>query len=130
MIDVPRYLQGGYMSIRKVVLIVALLSPIAAVCAEDAGLDVTGDSIQFSKDSGEVQCGRCTVKLKPSQATRFQANQISLDKDTGSMYLEGGVRVSLQGGKELRAERVVVKNSNGVQELSGDDFRIIKTTSL
>jgi len=64
------------MSIRKVVLIIALLCPIAAVCAEDSG------------------------------PTRVQVDKIVvLDKDTGFLRPEGGVGVKTRDVEKLAAER-------------------------
>jgi len=117
------------MSIRKAVLIVALLSSTVATCAEEPGFEIAGASIQTSPT--EVLCHRCTVKLVPSMATHFEAARISLDKESGAMYLDGSVRVTFQGGRELRAEHVAMRTeSNGVQDLSGDEFRIVNAASL
>jgi len=119
------------MGIRKVVLFAALLFPFVAMCAEDSGLKITGTGIHISQGSSEVLCGQCTVKLAPNQTTHIEAARISVDKDTGTMYLDGGVRVTFLGGGELRAEHVAVKtNSDGVQELSGSDLKILRTIAL
>lgn len=98
------------MYIRKVVIIVALLSPLVAACAEEPGLQITGASIRISQNSGEGKCDQCTVKLEASQAIRFQADRIFLDKDTASMRQESETRVSLQVAKELSAERLAPNN--------------------
>jgi len=78
------------MYIRNVVLIAALLSPIAAVCAEEPGLQFTAPSV---------------VKLEASQAIQVQADRVFLDKSTASMRQESAARVSFQGARELGTER-------------------------
>ena len=78
------------MYIRKVVLIATLLSPIAAVCAEEPGLQITAPSV---------------VKLEADQATQLQADGASLIKETASMRQESPTRVSFQGARELGTGR-------------------------
>jgi hypothetical protein len=78
------------MYIRKVVLVAVLLSPVAAVCAEELGLQITAPSV---------------VKLEASQATQFQADRVSMDEDAASMRQESAARVSFRGARELGTER-------------------------
>jgi hypothetical protein len=47
------------------------------------------------------------------------------------MNLDGGVTITVKGGSQLRANHMAIKtSSNGVQELTGDEFRIVKSPSL
>jgi hypothetical protein len=61
---------------------------------------------------------------------RLDAESITLDHATGSLRLEGKVRVTFRDGGELQAESMTLKTtSNGLQEFRGHEIRLIKTES-
>jgi hypothetical protein len=112
------------MLIRKAVLTVGLLIALPALCAEEQGMQVTGDSMVASKDS--LSCSHCVVSLGPNSQFEVEANHIEANR-AGLMLLVGGVRIKLKNGGEIQAERVTVTTkANGEKELSGDEFHIIK----
>jgi len=98
------------MYIRKVVLIGTLLSPIAAVCAEAPGLEITGTSIQVTQSPIGDLCAQCTLKLESSQAIRVQVEKMFTVGGTGSTRQEDKVRVSFQGARQPDAERLAPRN--------------------
>jgi hypothetical protein len=131
------------MHIRRAVLIGGLLCSSAALCGEESKSEIIASSVSISSPEliassvsisskgSELLCSICTVKLVPNSATRFEANQITVNRETGVLYLSGAVRVTFKSGGELRSEDVAVKtDSNGGQELSGDEFRILEPESL
>jgi hypothetical protein len=91
-------------------MIGTLLSPIAAMCAEAPGLEITGTSIQVTRSPIEDVCGRCTLKLESGQAIRLQVEKMFAAGVTASLRKEDKLRVGFQGASEPGTERPAPRN--------------------
>jgi hypothetical protein len=71
------------------------------------------------------------VSVAAGQALESSAAQITVDNGTGITRLTGGVSIKFQSGSELRAESVTIAaGSNGTQELSSEELRIVRPGAL